>query len=371
MRFLIVNRHREDVVGGSEIQCDQIARELQARGHALTYAVMEARRARYSAPYPCAPLTRRADLCAVLRDSRAELVYWRFNRRGLWSAVRAAHRAGAVFLYALSHDDDTRLLPGRTALGSPGSAWRSLVAGLNALGKYRVDGFVAQHDGQARGLSPHKTRVIHNSAFAERAEFDWPRPFVAWVANVKARKRPERFVELARALADEPLDFLAAGALQDRRFEWLTDRARVPANFHYLGARPPEEVNGLLARARCLVLTCEPEGFPNVLLQAWRLGKPTLSLAYDPDGLIVAHDLGRVAASVPELAEALRALLGDPAELSAIAGRAQRLVREQFSLTANVSALEDFARERLAARRRRVSEGNRGGTEDPEGGGSA
>jgi len=353
MRILIVNRHRADVVGGSEIQCDQIARELARRGHAPTYAVMEPRRARYELPYPCLPVPPgRAGLRAVLAEAHPELVYWRFNRRGLGAAVGAAHRAGAAFLYALSHDDDTRILPALADLRGPVRAWRALVAGANACARVRVDGFVAQHSGQARGLPPALTRVIPNSAFAEASAFAWPRPYVAWVANVKPRKRPERFLALAEALAGEPFDCLAVGALQDRRYAWLADRARVPASFHYLGARPPEEVNALIAGARSVVLTCEPEGFPNVLLQAWQLGIPTVSLAYDPDGLIASHRLGAVAAAVPELAAAVRTLAADESARAAIAARARRLVEERFSLAANVSALEAFAAERLAARRR-------------------
>ncbi|HEX6882616.1 MAG TPA: glycosyltransferase family 4 protein [Planctomycetota bacterium] len=352
MRILIVNRHRADVVGGSEIQCDQIARALTERGHAPTYAVMEPRRARYELPYPCLPVAPgRAGFRAALAEARAELVYWRFNRRGLWAAAGAARDAGAAFLYALSHDDDTRVWPALADLASPRRAWRALLAGANALACRRVDGFVAQHAGQARGLPQGRTRVIHNSAFAGTSAFAWPRPYVAWVANVKPRKRPERFVELAQALSGEPFDCLAVGALQDRRYAWLADRSRLPARFHYLGARPPEEVNGLIAGARCVVLTCEPEGFPNVLLQAWQLGIPTASLAYDPDGWIATHRLGAVAATVAELATAVRALVADETERAAIAARAQALVAERFSLAANVSALEAFAAERLAARR--------------------
>lgn len=320
MRILIVNRHREDVVGGSEIQCDQIARELARRGHEVAYAVMEPRRERYAAPYPCLVVeSSRTAFEEALARWRPEVVYWRFNRRGLRAALGAARRAGAVF--------------------------------LNALACRRVDGFVVQHRGQARGLPEERTRVIHNSAYATAGAFRWPRPYVAWVANVKSRKRPERFVELARALADEPFDCLAVGALQDRRYAWLADRSRVPARFHYLGALPPEEVNALIAGARCVVLTCEPEGFPNVLLQAWQLGVPTASLAYDPDGLIAAHELGAVAGTVPELAAAVRRLASDEPARTALAARARALVEAQFSLAANVRALEAFAAERLAARR--------------------
>jgi glycosyltransferase involved in cell wall biosynthesis len=342
LRIVLVNRHRADVLGGSEIQCDQIAAELARRGHAVTDAVRAPRRTRYETPYSAEPVPELADLARLLEREHPKVVYWRFNRAGLLAATRLAHAHGAQLVLALSHDDDTRVLPRARDPWPPRRAARALVAGWNAGARTHIDGGRARRAGQARGLPPERTRVIHNSAFVTAAPFAWPRPYVAWVANLKARKRPEHFVELARALCDSGHDFLAVGALQDRRYAWLGERTRVPANFHWLGARAPEETNGVIAAAEALVLTCEPEGFPNVLLQAWSLGRPTLTLAYDPDALIATHALGGVATSELELATRLRRLLAAPEERAAIGTRARELVLREFSLTPNVDALEEF-----------------------------
>jgi glycosyltransferase involved in cell wall biosynthesis len=344
LSILLVNRHREDVLGGSELQCDRIATELAARGHAVAYAVRVPRRARYERPYRCEPAADLAAVARLLESARAEVVYWRFNRHGLREGVALAHARGARFVYALSHDDDTRRVPRTADLWPPRRALRALQSAWNAGAVARVDGFVAQHAGQARGLPPQRTRVIHNSAVVEHEPFAWPRPYVAWVANLKARKRPERFVELARALADTGRDFLAVGALQDPRYAWLGERARVPTNFHWLGELAPRAANGVIAGAEALALTCEPEGFPNVLLQAWTLGVPSVSLAYDPEELIARHALGAVAATPAELARALRALLADRDARSAMGTRAQALIAREFTLAANVDALEAFLR---------------------------
>lgn len=348
LRLLIVNRHREDMLGGSELQCDQIAAELTRRGQAVTYAVRQPRRATYARPYACVPVADLGELEALLARTRPDAVYWRFNRADLRAALALTHAAGARFVLALSHDDDTRVLPRASDLWPPQRALHALRAGWNALARGRIDGFVAQHEGQARGLPPERTRVIHNSAFVEAAPFAWPRPYVAWVANLKRRKRPERFVALARAAAASGLDFLAVGALQDRRYAWLGERARVPASFHWLGALPPAEANGVIAGAEALALTCKPEGFPNVLLQAWSLARPTLALAYDPDDLIARHRLGAVAPDEGALARELLRLQADPPERAACGARARELVAREFSLGPNVSALEDFLRALLA-----------------------
>lgn len=352
LRLVLVNRHREDMLGGSELQCDQIAAELARRGHAVTYAVRLPRRTSYARPYPCVPVADLAAFERLLAEARPEAVYWRFNRSDLRAALGLTHAAGARFVLALSHDDDTRVLPRRSDLWPPQRILRALSAGWNALARGGIDGFVAQHAGQARGLPPERTRVIHNSAFVEATPFTWPRPYVAWVANLKRRKRPERFVALARAAAASGLDFLAVGALQDRSYAWLGERARVPDSFHWLGALPPGAANGVIAGAEALVLTCEPEGFPNVLLQAWSLARPTLALAYDPDDLIARHALGAVAPDEATLARELLRLHADPEARAACGARARELVAREFSLGPNVDALERFLRA-LPARARR------------------
>jgi glycosyltransferase involved in cell wall biosynthesis len=367
MKILIVNRHRDDVVGGSEIQCDLIATHLTARGHALTYAVMRPARATYARPYACVPIGAPAalHLGRLLRRLRPDVVYWRFNKAHLLSTALQARLAGAVFLLALSHDDDTRFWPAAPARssGPRRGAWRRgaqrtwlrLAGALEATGQWLAHGFVAQHGDQARRLPPGRTRTIRSSVLTESVPFAWPRPYVAWVANLKARKRPERFVELAARLADEPVDFLAVGALQDARYAYMGEPGRVPPNFRYLGARTPAEANGFIAASELLVLTCDPEGFPNVLMQAWNAGRATLSQGYDPEGLIAANELGAVADSTPALAAATRRLLCDGPARAAIGERARAFAARNFALAANAEALEAFCAELVARHGRRTA----------------
>jgi len=297
MKLLIVNRHRDDTVGGSEIQCDLIARYLHARGHAVTYAVMDPRRGAYSVPYESVPLTAPAALSfgRLVRRRRPDVVYWRFNKPGLLACALQARLAGAKVLFALSHDEDTRFWTPLRIRADPGAPawrrtaryarawWRRLEDCVDHAGHRLVHGHVAQHADQAAGLPPATTRVIRSSVLEDREPFEHERAYVVWVANVKPRKRPERFVELARALADEPVDFLAVGALQDPAFAWLARPDRVPPSFRFLGERSPAQVNGIIASSLFLVLTCEPEGFPNVLMQAWNQARPALALGYDPE----------------------------------------------------------------------------------------
>jgi glycosyltransferase involved in cell wall biosynthesis len=352
MRFLFANRHRADVVGGSEIQCDLLARRLTELGHAVTYAVMQPGREAYDEPYPCVPVQEPAQKTfgRVLREVRPEVVYWRFNKHGLLGAARRARRSGATFVFAFSHDDDGRPWPplqlearaGGASWRRLGGAWkRQLGNALGWLGHAWVDGHVLQHADQAVRVFRRPTRRIRSSVMTETVPFDHPRPFVAWVANLKPRKRPEAFLELARALAGEGVDFLAVGALQHERYREWASGVGFPPGLRYLGPRTPAEANGVVAAARFVVLTCEPEGFPNVLMQAWRQGRPTLTLAYDPEGLIREHRLGAVARDTGELERLAREWIRTPPDFPHL----QDFARANFSVETNAAALLAFCRE--------------------------
>ena len=110
-------------------------------------------------------------------------------------------------------------------------------------------------------------------------------------------------------------------------------RALRPA-VEWLGPLPFEEALGWFDRAAVLVNTSEPdgEGFPNTFIQAWLRGVPVVSLGIDPDGVIRAHGLGRVAADVDEAARALDALLADPDGYARLAEHVAAFARERYTV---------------------------------------
>ncbi len=172
-------------------------------------------------------------------------------------------------------------------------------------------------------------------------EFPWPRPCVAWVANLKPAKRPEACIWLAEALAPHGVDVVMAGRIQVPGFERFEDPSRLPANLHYLGPLTQARVNGLLRTALLNVHTCEPEGFPNVFMQAWAQGRPSVSLGFDPEGLIAARGLGAVCDDDPDrFAATVVDLLGDDATRTAAGRRALEVAAERFDPEAAVVRLE-------------------------------
>ena len=304
----VVNRHHDDAVGGSELQCDLVARDLVARGHRVTYVALNAEdegepEGRY--PYTLVRLGTRASRDAVavsdaVRSSGAQVVYWRYGRSLLDHVTRGLAELPAVpVVLAVAHVDDVSRWPSGPLVRN---GVRALIADVRGRIEHRrswrafrdIAAVAAQRqdflDRVPVGLQRHVPNVVDPASI----RFDWPRPYVAWVANLKARKRPEQIAPLARVLATHGVDLLVAGTVQDERYRPLTSPDPEIPNLHPLGALAPAAASGLIAGARCLAVTARPEGLSNVMIQAWWHGVPTVSLDYDPDGSIAQHGLGRV-----------------------------------------------------------------------------
>ena len=376
LRIAVVNRHPDDVIGGSELQCDLFARALVARGHAVTYVALHASLhpapaqpappapqgavtrpvpATPERPYALAPLDTAATrdphrIAEAVRASGADVVYWRYGREHLdevATALAAPPRRIPVVL-AVAHVDDVSRWPTQPAVKG---GLRDRAADVRHRLRHRrswrafrnVAAVAAQRTDFLDRVPVARQRHIPNVVDPTMVPFAWPRPYVAWVANLKPRKRPEELVPLARVLADHGLDLLVAGGVQDARYSALAGHDPAVPDLHPLGLLPPHEAAGLIAGARCLAVTSRPEGLSNAMIQAWWHGVPTVSLDYDPDGTIARERLGAVCGGDP--AAFRRAVLehadgGDVAR--AAGGRAQAHAQARFGLARNTTLLEEL-----------------------------
>jgi glycosyltransferase involved in cell wall biosynthesis len=360
LSVVIVNQHMADALGGSEIQCDLIARGLMERGHRVTYiAVGGTTSWAYETPYPVVPVaptaTEIADAC--LRFS-PDVVYWRFNKHCFADAVKPIHRAGVPVVFSVSHVRDVSrwyLQPGFQRRLRLRTIRRALKETYRLFREHRgfdcVAGLVTNNPDYLGRVPVAVQEYIPNSMSTAAEAFEWPRPYCVWVANVKARKQPERYVELARALADGGTDFLMVGKIQDTRYRPLLSPENVPPNFHYLGEKSLPQVNGILASSLFLVHTCLPEGFSNNMIQAWLQARPVVSLAFDPAGLIVSQGLGFYAAGNMSLfVDQTRRLIDDARLRGEIGARANAFASRSFSAEKNIDRLADLLQRVAAAR---------------------
>ena len=368
MRVAVVNQHPDDVIGGSELQCDLVARGLTARGHDVTYVAIDRRQDADTPHVPYAVSSSPADpmtLAVTVLDAAPDVVYWRFNRRGLRQVARALRRADVPLVVALAHVDDVTPWPSWPWPG-PGSTLRDRASDLRSrlrwrrqLSAYRDVTAIASQRSDLVGSVPLATvplqRHIPNLmdvTLSDAPPFQHPRPYVAWVANLKPRKRPELLLGLAGALAPHGVDLLTAGTLQDERYRSLIEPRSEHPNLHHLGALATADVVALLASARCLAVTAMPEGFSNVMLQAWWSATPTVSLDYDPDGLVRAEALGAVAdGDVEGFQQEVVRLATDDDLSQRIGARARTFARARFDASTVLDDLEELLTAAVEARR--------------------
>ena len=359
MRITVVNHHPDHVVGGSELQCDLVAAGLRARGHDVTFLAVRPSPdvpsiAATAHPYAVVEVAHdpRTILAGVL-EQRPDVVYWRFNRRGLRTVVDGLRRAGIPLVFAIAHVDDVTRWPSWPA-PARGASLRDRGADLRARVRHRAAyralrgtaAIASQRQDLLLRIPADRValqRHVPNAMAPAEVPFSWPRPFVAWVGSLKPRKRPELIPDIAHALAASGVDVLVAGSgvAPDSR----APESHAPDTVHHLGTLSTPEVVGMLRAARCLTVTSRPEGFSNVMIQAWWTGTPTVSLEYDPDGVIVAEGLGAVAGGdvATFLADVVRLAGDEPAadRLRSEAGaRAARFAQENFAPDAVLDRLE-------------------------------
>jgi glycosyltransferase involved in cell wall biosynthesis len=155
---------------------------------------------------------------------------------------------------------------------------------------------VVQNEEQARLCRARFGReplIINSIADRTKRRTDQPEAFL-WVGRLQALKRPDSYLELARAIPEARFWIIAVPQAEEspalrRR---LQDAAAELPNLELLEPRSRARVGDLLERTVAVVSTSEREGLPNVFLEGWTRGVPALALSFDPDGLIARRGLG-------------------------------------------------------------------------------
>jgi glycosyltransferase involved in cell wall biosynthesis len=362
MKVLIINQHISDVLGGSEMQCDLIARGLAARGHKVVYvAVGKKRKDHYSndLPYNVEPIAieKKGELLTFLNKLKPDVVYWRYNKNVLLRSTLQIRKANIPLVFAVSHVNDVNKFVSLPRFDNTGLQSvvkflaKTVVYQLKSIVNYQafqyVDAITLLNSQYAGKLPVQHQKVIWNSVTDKTESFEWKRPYCLWVANIKSSKRPEAFIQLAKLMSHrrKDIDFLMVGAIQDDNYRDIIQGAEKLSNFYYLGSQRPEFVNGALAKATCLVHTCKPEGFGNNFIQAWMQGCPTVSLEFDPDNLIQNQRLGFISGTLENMVNNVERLIKDRKLRNEIGNRAQVFARIYFHPERMVTEVEQFLTE--------------------------
>jgi glycosyltransferase involved in cell wall biosynthesis len=278
-------------------------------------------------------------LWKILREVDPDVIYQRVGCAYTGIAAHYASLTGARLIWHVALDRDVTPHRWRWTRRAP------LVAidrWLLEYGLRNAHAIVVQTREQARLLCANYGRspvaVIGNFHPGHASTIEKPASpvRVCWIANMKAAKRPDVFLRLARELGDlGNVEFVMAGRMLPDHRAAADLRAQIAhlRNLRYLGEQPVEEVNALLARSHVVVNTSACEGLSNVFIQAWLREVPVISLDVNPDGALDGERHGFCAdGSYPALRDYVRRVVLDGELRRAMGVQARAFAEESFGM---------------------------------------
>ena len=320
---------------GAELQTSLLSQGLANRGLRVAHIVYPVKRPRATGSLTLIerrpprlgrdPLSKAVELFSIIRALRAACARV-LVIRGAGAALTAASLVSgsdqAKFVFSASNDLD---------FGRRDRAQWTQVIQRRSL--RRADAVVVQTEQQMdlAKRSGVRARLVRIPSFAEPAQASArDEDGFLWIGRIVDYKRPLEFVDLAERLPEARFRMLATETPETpaelmKRIERAAERL---PNFELLPPRPREEVLSMIANSVGIVVTSLNEGMPNVFLEAWARGVPTLTLHFDPDGLLEERGVGLSAGGSKDRFVSMAAELWRDGELrNEIGGRAREYVR--------------------------------------------
>jgi glycosyltransferase involved in cell wall biosynthesis len=356
-------------VGGSERQSALLARELAARGHDVVYVVtglaggdrtVSGVRLRAAwdpdagVRFLRAATHRYPRLLGMLHSEAADVYYSRGAGYHTPFVVRAAKDVDATSVLALASDKDLYGAAGKVLFGVPSARLSAVIgplahAGFRRWGLRAADWVTVQNEEQAaacetlglpHAVLPNIVEPPPRELLAAVATRD-----VIWAGNVLEGRRSKGLGELATLAGLLPaVGFTVAGTISGESNRAALDALEGLPNVELDGPLSHAATLRRLAEHRLVINTSPSEGFSNVMLEGWSLGRPSVTLAVNPSGLLTADRLGICAGGdLDTMAAAIAALLDEPAARAAMAGRCRDYVAATHASTAVCAAFERLA----------------------------
>ena len=350
--------------GGAEVQQARLARGLVARGFEVTVVTCDYGQAALETRHGVRVLKsyrlddglpglrffhpRMTRTMNALYAADADIYYVRGGALAAGQAYDAARMRGAKFVFGAAHDHDARAsLP---LLPNPRDAWwyKRALRGAHTI--------IAQTTFQQRLFRDEfllASTLIRNLVEVPVASADPGRDApIVWLATYKPAKRPEWFLQLARALPQH--GFIMCGVVPiwpetTQAWEEAQAAARELPNLEVRGYLDQAQVAALFQDTSLFVHTSPVEGFPNTVLEAWAAGVPSVT-AVDPDGVVAREGCGEVVDTQQGLIDAVRAWMADPARRRAAGAKARAYTLAAHAPDAVLGQLGEVFRGAAAAR---------------------
>lgn len=187
--------------------------------------------------------------------------------------------------------------------------------------------------------------IIPNIWKTEIANEAVPKQYdVLWVGNLRSVKRPDLFVQIAKALPEMRFA-MVGGPVDVVVYEETKKMAALLNNFEFKGRLDFNETNRIFSQARLFVCTSSSEGFPNTFLQAWSNGVPVVS-SVDPSDVVKQNGMGLICNSVEDMITAIKKLFEDSDYYNYCCDNVRRYFRKAHDADAQYERLIDYIYEK-------------------------
>jgi glycosyltransferase involved in cell wall biosynthesis len=340
--------------GGEALQQTMLAKALTRRGYTVSMVVTDFGQAdgatwdgittfktcRSNAGLPVLRFVhpRMTTLWTALRRADAEVYYVSCAGVTLWQVAMFARMHGRKVVFRIASDSDCD--PKKLLI----QFWRDKE--LYRRGLRRANQVLAQtpiqQDLLVRNYAKPSVLAPMLADLGGRClSFEQRDLQVLWVSNLRQVKRPDLFIDMARALPHVEFHMIGGPLAEDLPlYEKIEREARRVGNLHFLGQIPYHEINAYFERARVFVNTSDVEGFPNTFLQAWSRGTPVVTFL-DPAQLVAKHGMGHAAKALHDMRDFTAAFATDSAIWSPASASCRAFMAREFDETVVMRAYLD------------------------------
>jgi glycosyltransferase involved in cell wall biosynthesis len=254
-------------------------------------------------------------LNAAMKRADADIYYQNCGGYETGQVAMWCRRHDRKFVYSVASDPDCDVTLPAMRTSRDRMFYRYGLKHANAVivqtqrqGKMLQDGF-----GKKAIVIPMPCESMSSNPGVETGKLKSGKPRVLWVGRISKEKRFEWLLEIALKCPEISFDILGLANNDSEYSNLLIKRGSEIPNIKIHGRIPHSEMSAYYRRSTVLCCTSSYEGFPNTFLEAWSCGLPAVS-TFDPDDLIVGHNLGWTARNVDELVKAINEAVNKPAK---------------------------------------------------------
>lgn len=157
-------------------------------------------------------------------------------------------------------------------------------------------------------------------------------PVLLWVGTMANTKRPDLFLEVAKALPDIKFKMIGGPSTDSTLYNSIKYQSRHISNLDFLGFMPERDIYTHFKEASILINTADSEGFPYAFIQAWMNYTPVVSLNSDPDEIICKQKLGLHSKTLEQMILDIKLLLKNESQRDEFGKNGRRYVENEHDL---------------------------------------